>query len=242
MFEKRLKVLWEDKPLRMVEAFFDNTVVKQEVIHKVIEVKVHDEHNHHKRPYPQGMTREKIPAQKRIMSVLQDDMGANEINDTDVTEKEKMLIVEDVKTIKTAINSMRKRTEAISQGTRGWFNQFDINNSDRIELAEFKKMLQSQELKFDERITTMLYLVFDRNQNGHFSFAEFDDIINQNLIPNYAKIIKRERKRWAKDGDKFTSKKQSIRPKMQDDEFKPYKVERQSSDESKKQTSTTIEI
>jgi hypothetical protein len=42
----------------------------------------------------------------------------------------------------------------------------------------------------------MLYLLFDRNSNGHFSFAEFDDIINMNLIPNYVKIVKKERKRW----------------------------------------------
>jgi hypothetical protein len=67
----------------------------------------------------------------------------------DVSVEEQLKIVDDIKTLRQALKTMKNRSEAMAQGTRGWFDQFDKNKNNRIELTEFKNMIQQQEIKLD---------------------------------------------------------------------------------------------
>ena len=41
VFQDKLKVIWDNEdPKKIIEAFIDNTVFKEEVIHKIVEVHV----------------------------------------------------------------------------------------------------------------------------------------------------------------------------------------------------------
>lgn len=58
-FSEKLQVVWEptdqrqaDGIPRMQDAFVDNTVVKEQVIHKIVEIKVWDEHHKKKAKKP----------------------------------------------------------------------------------------------------------------------------------------------------------------------------------------------
>jgi hypothetical protein len=77
---------------------------------------------------------------------------------------------------------------------------FDKDNSDELELGEFVNMAKYLDLGLDKRIGIMLFRLFDRRDIGCFSYEELYDIIYKNLKPNYRRIIRMERNRWALSG------------------------------------------
>ena len=48
----------------------------------------------------------------------------------------------------------------------------------------------------DQRLVVMLFKLFDRSDRGYFSFLEFEEIVDERMIPNFKKIVERERERW----------------------------------------------
>jgi len=53
VFRQKLKIIWhapnEQGITRIQDGFIDNTVVREEVIHKIVEVKIHEEKHKHRR-------------------------------------------------------------------------------------------------------------------------------------------------------------------------------------------------
>jgi hypothetical protein len=57
-------------------------------------------------------------------------------------------------------------------------------------------MLKILKIKVELRIVFMLYYLFDRGNEGYFTFEGLNDILEKNLIPNYKKIIREQREEW----------------------------------------------
>ena len=57
-------------------------------------------------------------------------------------------------------------------------------------------MLEYLKLFVEQRIVIMLFKLFDRSDKGYFGFVEFEEIIDERMMPNYKKIVVRERERW----------------------------------------------
>ena len=57
-------------------------------------------------------------------------------------------------------------------------------------------MLEYLKLFVEQRIVIMLFKLFDRSDRGYFGFVEFEEIIDERMMPNYKKIVVRERERW----------------------------------------------
>ena len=105
-------------------------------------------------------------------------------------------IKEDIKQIKSFVKKIQKKIASLDGGIRPWFDIFDKDRSDQIELVEFLKMLEYLSLFVDQRLVVMLFKLFDRSDRGYFSFSEFEEIIDERMMPNYKKIVIRERERW----------------------------------------------
>ena len=71
-------------------------------------------------------------------------------------------IREDIKNLKAILKLIKKKTEQLDIGCRGWFLHFDKDNSDAIELDEFVKMIQFLNISIDDRLGIMLFRLFDR--------------------------------------------------------------------------------
>jgi hypothetical protein len=61
-------------------------------------------------------------------------------------------------------------------------------------------MLINLDLSVDDRMRIMLFRLFDRRNQGWFNYAEFSDIVDGRLKPNFCVMIRDERRRWKLDG------------------------------------------
>lgn len=193
VFTQRLKILWHahdaqnDKIHRMKDAFIDNSIIKEEVIQKVVEVRVYGD------DYIQKKLEKKQQMKRQARNSSSD-------SDLSVDEEEYNLIKIDVKDVKAIIRMIRKKAAALEMGVRGWYKHFDKDDSDEIELNEFIKMIQFLKIKITDRLGIMLFRVFDRQNLGYFNYAQFSDILEKRLKPNYKMIVRMERARFALEG------------------------------------------
>ena len=123
VFKSKLKLIWQTtvldgEPRRMADAFIDNTVVTEEVIHKIVEVPM--------------LTDEKMKKKK--------DKKRSSSDDSSIAEDEILAIKEDIKLLKSVIKKIKKKSEKMK--IADWFKRFDKDGSDEIELNEFIAMMQ----------------------------------------------------------------------------------------------------
>lgn len=149
------------------------------MIHKIVEVKVWDEY-HRKR-------------QKKV-----EDSEADEVLDVD--EEELRQIRTDVATIKRILKEMQRRIAAYDQGIEAWYKMFDKNGSDEIEAPELFAMLETLQVKVEERLVMMLFRLFDRHDEGFFTFKDFVDILTGRMRPAFMRIVRAERERYRLHG------------------------------------------
>ena len=193
-FKSKLKIVWQPatvvkdgEPRRMLDAFIDNTVVREEVIHKIVEVPV----------YPDGqkpLKKQKKEKKKKERSPSSDESQLS------VGEEELSLIKEDIKMIKTVIKTIKKKAMNMDKGVGDWFKHFDQDGSEEIELNEFVAMMQYIGISMEDRVGIMLFRVFDRSDQGFITQTMFTDIIMKRMIPNYKKIVRMERERFRMHG------------------------------------------
>lgn len=121
-----------------------------------------------------------------------------------MTEDELTKIKMDIKDLKTILKMIKKKTLKLEMGIRGWFLQFDRDNSDAIELNEFIEMVRFLNIEISDRLGIMLFRLFDRQNQGFFSYAEFLDIIDKRMRPSYKKYVRMERERYDREGLNIT--------------------------------------
>ena len=128
----------------MQDAFIDNSVLREEVIHKIVEVKVWDG----KAKKEKKEKKEKKPRREKASSSPQPRKRAgssgSESSALNVDEEEYRQIRADKKNIKTVIKTMKQRIDAMGKGSAGaaeWFRHFDKDGSSETELGEFIEML-----------------------------------------------------------------------------------------------------
>lgn len=107
-----------------------------------------------------------------------------------------ILIKQDIKNIKLVCKLIKKKAKLLDIGFEGWFKHFDKDGSDKIELNEFVDMIQFLKIEMDNRLGIMLFRLFDRQNQGFFSYAEFTDIIDKRMRPSYKKYVRAERERY----------------------------------------------
>jgi Ca2+-binding EF-hand superfamily protein len=106
-----------------------------------------------------------------------------------------VLIKQDINDIKAVLKKIKKKIEQLGIGYEGWFLHFDRDNSDAIELYEFVNMIKFLNISINDKLGIMLFRLFDRQNQGFISLAEFTDIIYKRMRPNYKKFVKLERER-----------------------------------------------
>jgi len=85
----------------------------------------------------------------------------------------------------------------LHEGIQAWWNYFDADMSDRIELKEFLGMLENLEIYVEhQRHVYLMFSLFDRRDKGYFNFEQFDDIISENMEPDFLKIAKQAKIRY----------------------------------------------
>lgn len=176
-FAEKLSVVWEpqaqlrgDGIPRMQDAFIDNTVATEHIIQKVVEVKVWDEY-HGK------------PEKKRS--------GSSDSQDSqlDADEAELTAIDNDVRTMKQLVRTLARKVKGLEQGLEKWFKHFDADGSGEIEINELVKMLKYLQLQLEDRLVIMLFRLFDRSNEGFFTYKDFVDILTKRMRPNYRRIV-----------------------------------------------------
>ena len=95
---------------------------------------------------------------------------------------------------------MKKKSDQLDAGLRGWYTHFDQDNSDEIEFREFVNMVIFIKIEIGDRIGIMLFRLFDRRNIGCISYSEFSDILLRKLKPNFKRIVRAERMRWVLEG------------------------------------------
>lgn len=194
VFTERLRIIWQPIELmldgidRIQEAFIDNTTVRQEVIHKIVEVRFHDEEWKQKQKDKKDAKKKK---KKRDSS--SDSAGS-------IEEDEYVHIKQDIKDLKAMLKLIKKKAVLLTGGIRGWYDHFDKDKSDEIELNEFVNMIRYLEVELTDRFGIMLFRLFDRNNVGFFNYTEFYDIIMRRMKPNYKRIVRIERARYQLEG------------------------------------------
>ena len=130
VFGEKLRCVWQPIALsrdgiqRLQDAFIDNSINKEVVIHKIVEVKVHGDD--YKPREKKNKKSKSSDSEESRMSIEADEYAA---------------VKSDVKELKGIIKLIKKKGEAISTGLKGFYDHFDRNNSDELELAEFIKMI-----------------------------------------------------------------------------------------------------
>lgn len=61
---------------------------------------------------------------------------------SDCDKQEKKEIKNDIKLLKKTLKLIRKKAYEVPNGLRGWFDYFDRDHSDEIELPEFVSMIR----------------------------------------------------------------------------------------------------
>lgn len=99
---------------------------------------------------------------------------------------------EDVKVVKGFVKKLRKKVTAF-QNIREWYDTYDKDRSDEIEVNEFLAMLTQLKIVVEPRLVVMIFKLFDRADVNYFRYADFEDIILERIKPNYKKIVEFER-------------------------------------------------
>jgi Ca2+-binding EF-hand superfamily protein len=76
---------------------------------------------------------------------------------------------------------------------RMWYDTFDSDKSDEIEIKEFLAMLTQLKIIVEARLVVMIFKLFDRGNVNFFRYCDFEDIILERIKPNYRKIVELER-------------------------------------------------
>jgi len=167
----------------MQDAFVDNSYVKEEIIHKIVEVRVWE-----------GKKPKKEKKSKRSHS------SESESTVMSVDEEEYNAIKRDIKDLKALLRLMKRKSDDLDRGIRGWYEHFDTDKSDEIEIKEFVQMIIYLKIDLNDRLGIMLFRLFDRRNIGCFSYAEFSDILLRKLKPNFKRIVRAERLRFSLEG------------------------------------------
>lgn len=153
-----MKIVWQapsavkdGEPRKMLDAFIDNTVVREEVIHKIVEVPV----------YPDGV--QKLKKKDKKKSKKKRESSSSELS---VDEEEIIKIKEDILVLKSNVKVIRRKAESMEGGIAEWFKHFDVDGSDQIELNEFIRMMQYIGVTLEDRVGIMLFRLFDRKNEG----------------------------------------------------------------------------
>ena len=65
-------------------------------------------------------------------------------------------------------------------------------------------MVRILNIEISDRLGIMLFRLFDRQNQGFFSYAEFLDIIEKRMRPSYKKYVRAERERYDREGLNIT--------------------------------------
>lgn len=125
---------------------------------------------------------------------------SNSSSDSDLDKQEKKEIKQDIKDLKKMLKLIRKKANEVPNGLRGWFDYFDRDGSDEIELMEFVNMIRYLKIELTDRFGIMLFRLFDREDIGCFNFATMRDILEKLMKPYYKVIVRKERERFRKYG------------------------------------------
>ena len=153
VFRQKLKIIWhapDQKGItRIQDGFIDNTVIREEVIHKIVEVKIHEDKHKHRRGKKPADGPEDLYCQDEQPTVVVQpppaqpaDGDETEETELSVADDELAKIKMDIKDLKTMLKMIKKKATKLEMGIRGWFLQFDRDNSDKIELNEFIEMVK----------------------------------------------------------------------------------------------------
>lgn len=192
VFKKRLRLTWV-APVRNIgvrklqDAFFDNREVREEVIHKVVEV------------VAWGEELEKKKQKYAIKRALSPGSGDSS-DDHDLNDEQFTAIRNDIKALKNVLKVMKRKAGDLKGGLREWYDKFDENGTEEIEVNEFGRMIEFLGVKLTPRLAIMLFRLFDRRDIGCFSFSEFSDILDRRMKPNFKRIVKAEQARFAVEG------------------------------------------
>lgn len=117
-------------------------------------------------------------------------------------EEELRMIRTDIETLKKILKLISKKIELLDKGIEAWYRMFDKDGSDHIETEELYLMLDSLNLsdKIEDRLVMMLFRLFDRHDEGFFTFKDFVDILTKRMKPNYYRIVMAERERYRLHG------------------------------------------
>lgn len=124
--------------------------------------------------------------------------GSSDSNSEDKQEKKQ--IKKDIKDVKKYLALMKTKAEELPNGIRGWFDYFDQDESDEIELNEFVKMVRYLQIEITDRFGIMIFRLLDRENQGCFNFATLRDILYKIMKPYYKKLVAHERERFRRDG------------------------------------------
>lgn len=139
-FQDKLKIIWTNKGgmMKIQDAFIDNSYIKEQIIHKIVEVKVHaDGYKKHRKDIvdkqPETAAIAIIAKQReegympRGKEIRKKRSGSEESETTNfsVNEEEYTLIKADVKEVKAILKLIRKKATALPNGVRGWYDHFD---------------------------------------------------------------------------------------------------------------------
>lgn len=102
--------------------------------------------------------------------------------------------------MKQIIRTIAKKVRGVEQGMEKWFKHFDVDGSDEIEINELIKMLKYLKENIEDRLVVMLFRLFDRGNQGYFSYKDFVDILTKRMKPNYRRIVFSERQRFKLEG------------------------------------------
>ena len=197
----------------MQDAFIDNSVLREEVIHKIVEVKVWD-------GKAKKEKKEKKPKKEKTSSPTRKKRAGSsgsESSTLNVGESEMREIKADKKNLKEVIKLTKQRIDAMGKGSAGageWFRHFDKDGNAQVDHDEFMKMLEYLGVKLDERVGIMLFRVFDRADQGSFGLAEFTDVISRRMRPNYKRIVAAERERYRMHGLDLKQPKGPLQPQV----------------------------
>lgn len=95
---------------------------------------------------------------------------------------------------------MKEKAEELPNGLKGWFDYFDRDGSDEIEINEFVQMIKYLQIEITDRFGIMLFRLFDREDVGCFNYATMRDILYKYMKPYYKKIVRLERERFRQFG------------------------------------------
>ena len=169
------------------------------VIHQIKEVPVYDGLSNAIQTKKEKKVKEKKVKKEKKEKKRSKSSGSDDTI-LSVDQDEYAMIKSDKKSLKQFLAIIKVKANSLSGGLHGWFKIFDKNGNDEIEFEEFKNMLTHIGVDMELRLQIMLFLLFDRRGQGWFNYAEFSDIIQRRLKPNFMVIVRNERARQQIEG------------------------------------------